>query len=287
MKMKKNNKSNKVTNNIKEESRASLMEFRKKQISTNIKYHKVFLILLFLINFLLIFFIFVYKRKANEIKILSSNHKLNINTEDNNIETLRSSLNHKLLNICIINKSGAMRFSFIFENSEEFNTLKNLVYEYKTKFIDTKLVPVKTFLLYQSAIDDYTTFLNRISYFDDILIMIQTNNGNKFGIYVKDTIIPNEDDEFESISSNIFIYSFETQKIYEYYGNNKISFSVKKDKLIVLGDDELVINNNYYSDGGYINFPLKSFHLYNANKNIFTGENKKFYVKNLEVFSFL
>jgi hypothetical protein len=287
MKMKKNNKSNKVTNNIKEESRASLMEFRKKQISTNIKYHKVFLILLFLINFLLIFFIFVYKRKANDIKILSSNHKLNINTEDNNIETLRSSLNHKLLNICIINKSGAMRFSFIFDKSEEFNTLKNLVYEYKAKLHDTKIVPVKTFLLYQSIIDDYTTFLNRISYFDNILILIQTDNGNKLGIYVQDTIIPNEDNEFESKSNNILLYSFETQKMYEYIGYNKISFSIKKDKLISLGEDELVIKNNYYTEGGYINFPLKSFHLYNVNKNIFTGENKKFYVRNLEVFSFL
>ena len=285
--MKAKNKSNKIINDLNEESKASLIEFRQKQILTNIKYYKVFLFLLIITNILLIIFIFFYKRKINEIKMLSGNHTSKIDTEDNEIETLRSTLNHKLLNICLINKSGAMRFSFIFENSEEFNTMKNLVYEYKTKLMHTKLVPVKTFLLYQSAIDDYTTFLNRISYFDDILIMIQTNNGNKFGIYVKDTIIPNEDNEFESISSNIFIYSFETQKIYEYIGYNKISFSIKKDKLITLGDDELVINKNYYTDGGYINFPLKSFHLYNVNKNIFTGENKNFYVSNLEVFSFI
>jgi len=192
-----------------------------------------------------------------------------------------------LMKMCIINKSGAMRFSFIFEKSEEFNTLKNLVYEYKAKLLDTKLVPVKTFLLYQSVIDDYTTFLNRISYFDDILILIQTDNGNKFGIYVQDTIIPNEDNEFESKSNNILLYSFETQKMYEYIGYNKISFSIKKDKLIVLGDDELVINNNYYIDGGYIKFPLKSFDLYNVNKNIFTGENEKFLVRSLEAFGFI
>ena len=285
--MKMKDKSKKVTNNIKEESKASLMEFRQKQISTNIKYHKAFLILLFLTNFFLIIFIFFYKRKSNEIKMLSSQHKLKINTEDNEIGILRSSLNHKLLNIGVINRNGTMRLSFVFEKNEEFNTLKNLVYEYKSKLMDTKIVPIKTFLLYQSVIDDYTTFLNRISYFDDILILIQTDNGSKFGIYVQDTVISNEDNEFESKSSNIFLYSFETQKMYEYIGYNKISFSIKKDKLISLGEDELVINNNYYTEGGYINFPLKSFHLYNVNKNIFTGENKKFYVRNLEVFSFL
>jgi len=75
--------------------------------------------------------------------------------------------------------------------------------------------------------------------------------------------------------------------MYEYIGNNKTSFSIKKDKLIVLGDDELVINNDYYTDGGYINFPLKSFHLNNVNKNIFTGENEKFCVRYLEVFFFI
>jgi len=285
--MKVKNKSNKIINNINEESKASLIELRQKQILTNIKYHKVFLILLFLINIFLIIFIFFYKRKINEIKILSGKHTSKINTEDNEIEKFRSSLNHKMLNICIINKSGEMRFSFIFENSEEFNTLKNLVYEYKSKIMDTKIVPIKTFLLYQSVIDYYEPFLNRISYFDDILILIQTDDGNKFGIYVLDTFIPNEDNEFESKSNNIFLYSFETKKIYEYIGYNKVSFSIKKDKLIVLGNDELVINNNYYAEGGYINFPLKSFHLYNVNKNIFTGENNNFTIKNLEAFSFI
>ena len=285
--MKKKSNKKKINNNIREESRTSLMEFRQKQIITNIKYHKVVLFLLFLINFFLIIFIFFYKRKVNDMKILSSKHKSEINTKDNEIEILRSSLNNKLLNLGIINKNGTMRLSFIFEKREEFTTLKNLVYEYKMKLMDTKIVPIKTFLLYQSVNDDYTTFLNRISYFDDILILIQTDSGNKFGIYVQDTVIPNEDNEFESKKSNLFLYSFETQKMYEYTGYNKISFSIKKDKLITLGEDELVINNNYFTEGGYINFPLKSFQLYKVNKNIFTGENKKFYVKNLEVFSFI
>ena len=285
--MKAKNKSNKIINDLNEESKASLIEFRQKQILTNIKYHKVLFFLLILTNIFLVIFIFFYKRKINEIKMRSGIHTSKIDTKDNEIETLRSSLNHKLLNIFAISKNGKMKFSFIFENSEEFNTLKNSVYEYKSKLMGTQVDPIKTVLLYQSIIDDYTTFLNRISYLDGIIILIQTDNGNKFGIYIQDTIIPNKDKEFESKSKNILLYSFETQKIYEYIGYNKISFSIKKDKLIVLGDDELVINNDYYTDGGYITFPLKSFHLYNVNKNIFTGESEKFCVRYLEAFIFI
>jgi len=285
--MKTEKKSYKKNNNINRESRASLLELRQKQISTNIKYHKTIITILFLVNFFLIVFIFFYKRKANKLELLSNEHKSKINDEDNEIENLQSSVSHKLLNIGTMNRNGTMRLSFIFEKREEFNALINLVYEYKSKLKGTKIVPVQTFLLYQSTIDDYTTFLNKICYFDGILILIQTDNGNKFGIYVQDTVIPNENNEFDSKSNNIFLYSFETQKMYEYIGYNKISFSIKKDKLIDLGGDELVINNNYHTEGGYINFPLKSFQLYKVNKNIFTGENKKFSVKNLEVFSFI
>ena len=143
MKMKMKDKSKKVTNNIKEESKASLMEFRQKQISTNIKYHTVFLILLFLTNFFLIIFIFFYKRKANEIKMLYSKHKSTINTENNEIGILRSSLNHKLLNIGVINGNETMRISFVFEKSEEFNCINsNLI----LKFKDYQVLEYKFFI---------------------------------------------------------------------------------------------------------------------------------------------
>jgi len=210
--MKTKNKSNKIINDINEESKASIIEFHQKQILTNIKYHKVFLFFLFLTNTFLVIFIFFYKRKINEIKMRSGNHTSKIDTENNEIETLRSSLNHKLLNINALSKNGEMRFSFIFENSEEFNTLKNLVYEYKSKLMGIKGNPIKTVLLYQSIIDDYTTFLNRISYLEDIIILIQTDNGNKFGIYVQDTIRPNKVNEFESKSKNIFYIHLKLKK---------------------------------------------------------------------------
>ena len=286
--------SNKKINNINEESKASLKEFHQKQILSNIRYHKIFLFLLIIIDIGLICFIFFYKQKINEIKTLSNSYSSKINSQDNQISKRKSSLNYKLLNIAAINKSKGMRFSFIFENSEEFNTIKDLIIEYKHKIDETskEFKYIKTFFIYQSIIDSdkYKAFIDNISFYEDILILIQTDVGNKFGIYINDVIVPNKNNEFESNTENIFLYSFETKKIYEYIGTgnkNKKSISFNKEKLLNLGDDELVIYNNYYSHGGLINHPLKSFYLSNDDNNIFTGRNGEFTIRNFEVLSFL
>ena len=59
--MKMKNKSNKIINNINEESKASLIVFRQKQILTNIKYHKV-LFFNFYQHFLSNFHFFLQKK---------------------------------------------------------------------------------------------------------------------------------------------------------------------------------------------------------------------------------
>ena len=53
--------------NIDEESKASLKQFRHEQILANIRYHKIFLSLIIIINIGLLFFILTYKIKLNQI----------------------------------------------------------------------------------------------------------------------------------------------------------------------------------------------------------------------------
>ena len=134
---------------------------------------------------------------------------------------------------------------------------------------------------------DYKTFMERIAYFKDIAILIKTGQGNRFGIYIKDAILPNKNYEFEPITNNIFLYSFETKKIYNFIGDKQKSLPFKKEKLLILGDNELIIFNEFYDNGGYINYPFKSFDLNNVNKNIFTENNGQFYIDSVEVFSFM
>jgi len=67
MKIESNKKDN-INGKVKE----ILKDFHKKQILLNIKYHKIFIIFMVLINTTLIYFIFIYKAKIKKIKNLST-----------------------------------------------------------------------------------------------------------------------------------------------------------------------------------------------------------------------
>jgi hypothetical protein len=141
------------------------------------------------------------------------------------------------------------------------------------------------FFLYQGIVDsdDASSFMDYISYIEGIVILIQTEEGKKFGIYHKEMIEPDENKEFRSESSNVIIFSMDTKKIYKFNGK-KHSISFTEDKILSLGKDELVINNEYFSNGGYIEFPLKSFDFSSVNSNVLTEGNGKFNIRNLEVY---
>ena len=284
---KNNNNNDKINGKVKE----ILKDFHKKQILLNIKYHKLFIIFMALINISLIYFIFIYKTKIKKIKNLSNSHFSKIESKNKELSRNNSTLSHKLLNIAAQSVKGIMRLSLIFEKSEEFNTVKRLIYDYKViKKGDFKIEFDKriVFFLYQNVVDsdDYNSFMNIIAFFGNIFIFIQTEDGNKFGIYHRKYVIKNDNNEFDSNSTDILLYSFETKKLYEFAGDKNKSLSFKNDKLLILGDDELVIYNNFCKRGGYINYPLKSFDLSNENKNILTGKNGKFSIKFLEVVYF-
>ena len=279
--------SNNDINNINEESRNALRNFRQNQINSNIRLHKLFLGLVFIINIGLLGFIFFYKSKISEIKKLSKMHTSDIDSKDTLLVNQRTELGHKMANIAALGTAGMLRFSLIFEKSEEFNTVKKLIYDYRIELGDK--VPTYEnfgmFFLYQGIVDsdDASSFMDYISYIEGIIILIQTEEGKKFGIYHKEMIEPDENKEYRSESKNVIIFSLDTKKIYKFNGK-KYSISFTEDKVLSLGKDELVINNEYFSNGGYIEFPLKSFDFSSVNSNVLTEGNGKFNIRNLEVF---
>ena len=276
----------KSNNNINEESKSALKKFRQEQILNNIKYHKIFLVLIILVNIGLLIFILIYKSKIIEIKNISNSHFSSINSKDTELSKRKSSIDHKIVNIASLSMGSLFRFSIIFEKSEDFNFIKNLTYDYLGK---TDMTYTQAHFLYQSVIDsdNYNNFMDRISYFSNIFIFIQTEDGYKFGIFLHELVIPNKDYEFEVNTKEIFLYSFETTKKYNLLGDKKQFLSFTKDKMICLGDDELVVYTGYWTRGGFIKYPLKSFDLYdNNNINILTGKNGLFYIRYLEIYNF-
>ena len=276
-------------NNINEESLHSLQDFRKKQIITNIRYHIIFLTLLIIINIGLTIFIIFYKTKINSLKSKTSSYYNQIDKGDATISNLNTVLTHKLVNMGLLNQYGLIRFSFVFEKSDEFKTVQNVIYDYR-KEVEKREVPIEyrsTFLLFEGMMDNYDTFLDRVAYFWNLAIFIETLENKKFGIFLSDIIAPIKENEFQTESKNIIMYSFDTKKKYNYIGDGKKVLSINKDgKMLVVGDDELIIYDDFYMNGGEINFPMKSFDFSTVNSNVLTGENGKFSIKNIEAFCF-
>ena len=276
-------------NNINEESIHSLQDFRKKQIITNIRYHIIFLTLLIIINIGLTIFIIFYKSKINSLKSKTSSYYNQIDKGDATISNLNTVLTHKLVNMGLLNQYGLIRFSFVFETSDEFKTVQNVIYDYR-KEVEKREVPIEyrsTFLLFEGMMDNYDKFLDRVSYFWNLAIFIETLENKKFGIFLSDIIAPIKENEFQTESKNIIMYSFDTKKKYNYIGDGKKVLSINKDgKMLVVGDEELIIYDDFYMNGGEINFPMKSFDFSTVNSNVLTGENGKFSIKNIEAFCF-
>ena len=281
----------KNNNNINETSLNSLKDFNKKQVSTNIRYHKIFIVLLFVINIGLAIFITFYKLKINKIKSRTNSYTTQLNTDDEKLSNLNSILNHKIVNIACLNQFGLVKFSYIFETSEEFNTIKDIIYEYKqeNENMIIKLENRNIFLLFQGLSDNYENFLERISYYWNLAIFIETSDDKKFGVFIVDIIFPDKNDEFKANTKKIFMYSFQTKKKYDYIGKGENVLRINQkdsDKMIIVGDDELIIYKEYYLKGGEINFPMKSFDFSTVNTNVLTGKNGKFNIRNIEAFCF-
>ena len=284
MKIKKNK-----DKNISEESKNALRNFRQNQINSNIKLHKIFLALVILINIGLIFFIFFYKEKISQIKKLSNTHTSNINSQDKQIVTKRSSLYNKMVNIASTGYYGAFRFSFIFEKSEEIQLVKKIFYDYKKENSNSEYNSdeIYIFFLYQGITDSdfFSSFLEKIAYFQSLIIMIQTSDGKKFGFYHSGMIAVNNNYKNEFNCGDVFLFTLDNTNIYKYKGEKK-AINYKKGYLFSLGEDELIIYDEYFVHGGCIDFPLKSFDFSTVNKNILTKENGKFGIKNIEVYFF-
>ena len=281
--------SNKNNNNINEESINSLKDFRRKQILTNIKFHKIFILLLLIINIGLTTFVIFYKNKIHNLKKSTNSYHTQLDSEDESLSNINSDLMHKLLNMQALNEYGLIRFSFLFEKSDEFKTIQNIIYDYR-KDIEKVEIPEQfrhTYLLFQGLMDNNDDFIDKVAYFANVAIFIETYEDKKFGIFTSDIIIIDKNKEYISNTKQIFLYSFETKKKYDYIGKEKggLKFNIN-DKMIIVGDDEIIIDKDFYSNGGIFNFPLKSFDVSTINRNVFTGENGKFSVKNIEVYCF-
>ena len=279
--------------NISDESIKAMKEFRQKQINTNIKLHKIFLLLILFINIGLTVFIIIYKRKISEIKSRSSNNSDSINSDRDVINKRNTEIEHKIVNVMAYSYNGLFHFSFILETKSEVDMVKKSLFDfYQEKNIKINTDNINMKFKYQGSIDgdSFSVFKQRINYNTQAFIFFVTDNNNRFGFYFEDLILIDKKNKYASNNNNCFLISFQKDGLFKCIGkNNKLEIKKDDKGMMVIGDGDIIVKNNYIQGDkkmGVINFPFKSFDVSTINTNIFTGEEDgEFNILGIEIFN--
>ena len=287
MKIKKNKEEN-----INEVSKKNIKDFSKKKILMNILYYKIFLGMCIFVNIGLFIFIIIYNNQLKEIESITNIYTREYRKNDNLLNNHQSSIDHKLVNLISNNRKKDFQLAYSFLNKIEFEMVINFISEYYRKnppqYYENIYEKYKLQLIYQapSLFDmDFHDFIYILNYLRNSLFIIHTINNKRFGIYVDEPILFNTRKEFISYENRMFIFSFQSKSMHKYIGKGP-SLKISPNKFIEIGDEEILIYDNSCKNGGYINYPLKSFEDLNENDNIFTENNGKFDIKIIEIFSF-
>ena len=277
--------------NINENSKEALKDFKMKQILMNILYHKIFLGMCILFNIGLFIFYIIYRNQLQEIELLTNQYTRDYTKGDAFINEQRSTINHKLVNLISISRRKNILFAYSFANKDEYEMVKNFIIEYYRKnplqYNENIFERHQLKLIYQSTSDNvnFFNFVDILNYHRNSLFIIHTVENKKFGIYVDEPIIFDDKKEFISRENRLFVFSFQSKTMHKYIGNGN-SLKMNKNKLIEVGDNNIYIFENFYNNGGYINYPIKDFEDLNEKEDIFTGSIGKFEIKNIEIFAF-
>ena len=273
--------------NIDEQSIESLKEYQAKRIKQNICLHKVCLIMLFFINLGLLIFAILYKKQISTIRIIGRKNLTNFEEHENFISQ-RSLLNDKkIMRILARSYFGKFHFSYLIENSEDLNLIKNLIVEfYKEKGKNYDINRISCEIIYQNYVDGVTfeNVMEVIEFYNNIVVLFSNSKG-RFGVYFENEIILDDGFSYVSESDKCFIFSFNTKKMYKYIGN-KYSVKVSKDKIFDFGNGDIIVYSNYTEVPLEINFPFKSFDVSTINDNPFSDQSKNDPFFEVEIFYF-
>ena len=178
--------------------------------------------------------------------------------------------------------------------------LDNLFYPYKSdiiknidefEFLRDSLGKVDLRMIFNSNIHgDYSKdFHEKTNYFH-LLVLIQTEKGNRFGGYTSENFTPNSvgltSNTVEIIKDDdvAFLFNLDSKTIYDVNEGNE-AVTCDDYYTILFGDSDLFIPNYFLSKEGESEFP-KTFGK-NVGKNELTGGEQKFKIVSVEAYQVL
>lgn len=179
----------------------------------------------------------------------------------------------------LIDNCMYLNCSDIIKNLTEFN------------FFEKLLGKVGLKLIYSSRNngDSSKNFFEKTN-LNHLLVLIETEKGNRFGGYTSENFIPLPTDS--SGGSSIvnkedkvsFLFNLDSKKYYNIKLKMKnIAITIDHKSLINFGNNDLVVSENYLINGGFSMFPY-SFGM-NSKETELTNNEKEFKIKFLEVYN--
>ena len=279
--------------NIDEDSKIAIGDYNFKKISMNINYYKIFLGLCILSNIGLFIFIIIYQNKLKEIETLTKAYSTQSKNEEEKYNKHQSNIDNKLTNLIAISERRNNFFSYSFLNKSEYDLIKNFILDYHSNInnINSNFAQnnftYKIKMIYQSASDyfSYVDLVNLLNLRRNLLLIINSLDDEKFGIFLDEKIIFDKENQLNSEGKNFFLFSFSNKKMVKYIGKKSgIKINDKTESILVVGNNEIVIYNYFYNFGGCINYPLNSFEKLENGNNNFINIKGNFDIKNLEIF---
>ena len=279
--------------NIDEDSKIAIGDYNFKKISMNINYYKIFLGLCILSNIGLFIFIIIYQNKLKEIETLTKAYSTQSKNEEENYNIHQTNIDNKLTNLIAISERRNNFFSYSFLNKSEYDLIKNFILDYHSNInnINSNFAQnnftYKIKMIYQSASDyfRYVDLVNLLNLRRNLLLIINSLDDEKFGIFLDEKIIFDKENQLNSEGKKFFLFSFSNKKMVKYIGKKSgIKINDKTESILVVGNNEIVIYNYFYNFGGCINYPLNSFEKLENGNNNFINIKGNFDIKNLEIF---
>jgi len=277
--------------NIDEDSKIAIGDYNFKKISMNINYYKIFLGLCILSNIGLFIFIIIYQNKLKEIETLTKAYSTQSKNEEEKYNKHQSNIDNKLTNLIAISERRNNFFSYSFLNKSEYDLIKNFILDYHSNINNINYgqynFTYKIKMIYQSASDyfSYVDLVNLLNLRRNLLLIINSLDDEKFGIFLDEKIIFDKENQLNSEGKNFFLFSFSNKKMVKYIGKKSgIKINDKTESILVVGNNEIVIYNYFYNFGGCINYPLNSFEKLENGNNNFINIKGNFDIKNLEIF---
>ena len=284
------NKNKEKEYNIDNNSKIAISDYNTKKILMNIFYHKIFLGLCIIANIGLFIFIIIYFNKISEIEFLTKSYSSQSKDKNELFNKHQLNIDNKLTNLIAISDKRSLFFSYSFLNESEYNLVKNFILDYHKVLlnIDSKLnLNYQIKMIYQSVSDyfSYVDLVNLLNYRENALLIINTLEDEKFGIFLDEKILFDKNNQFISEGKNIILFSFRNKNMIKYIGDNSgIKINDKSEAIFIVGNDEIIIYNYFYNFGGTINYTLNSFKKIIVKENDFININGNFDIKNIEIF---